>query len=160
MKKKKVEVEYELSLDKEEKILEGIRDSLKGKVFSVSSSRNHAAFSSPHQHCHSRNWYSRYLDLSDGTSKCHPRPTTRSTAGESSEFMLAWNVNVPPGKIASGFVARQVPRVSKDAVFPFPQIFGCWVADLWGMLNWFVKQYSTGRHHYDITTPDCMQAAV
>jgi len=34
MKKKKVEVEeYELSLDKEEKILEGIRDSLKGKCY-------------------------------------------------------------------------------------------------------------------------------
>ena len=44
MKKKKVEVEeYELSLDKEEKILEGIRDNLKSKVFSVSSSRNHGA---------------------------------------------------------------------------------------------------------------------
>jgi hypothetical protein len=44
MEEKKVEVaEYELSLDKEEKILEGIRDSLKGKVFSVSSSWNHAA---------------------------------------------------------------------------------------------------------------------
>jgi hypothetical protein len=44
MKKKKVEVEeYELSLDKEEKILEGIRDNFKSKVFSVSSSRNHAA---------------------------------------------------------------------------------------------------------------------
>jgi hypothetical protein len=44
MKKKKAEVEeYELSLDKEEKILEGIRDSLKSKVFSVSSSWNHAA---------------------------------------------------------------------------------------------------------------------
>jgi structural maintenance of chromosome 4 len=44
MKKKKVEVEeYESSLDKEEKILEGICDSLKGKVLSVSSSRNHAA---------------------------------------------------------------------------------------------------------------------
>jgi structural maintenance of chromosome 4 len=34
MKKKKAEVEeYELSLDKEEKILEGIRDSLKGKSY-------------------------------------------------------------------------------------------------------------------------------
>lgn len=34
MKKKKAEVEeYELSLDKEEKILEGIRDSLKGKGY-------------------------------------------------------------------------------------------------------------------------------
>ena len=44
MKKKKVEVEeYESSLDKEEKILEGIRDSLKGKIISVSSSQNHAA---------------------------------------------------------------------------------------------------------------------
>jgi hypothetical protein len=30
-------------LDKEEKILEGIRDSLKGKIISVSSSQNHAA---------------------------------------------------------------------------------------------------------------------
>jgi hypothetical protein len=34
MKKKKVEVEeYELSLDKEEKILEGIRDNFKSKVW-------------------------------------------------------------------------------------------------------------------------------
>jgi len=34
MKKKKAEVEeYELSLDKEEKILEGIRDSLKGESY-------------------------------------------------------------------------------------------------------------------------------
>jgi structural maintenance of chromosome 4 len=41
MKKNKVEVEkYELSLDKEEKILEGIRDSLKGKVLYVSSRSN------------------------------------------------------------------------------------------------------------------------
>jgi hypothetical protein len=44
MKKKKAEVEeYELSLDKEEKILEGIRDSLKGKIIFVSSLQGHAA---------------------------------------------------------------------------------------------------------------------
>ena len=39
MKKKKAEVEeYESSLDNEEKILEGIRDSLKGKMVSFLTS--------------------------------------------------------------------------------------------------------------------------
>ena len=40
MKKKKAEVEeYESSLDNEEKILEGIRDSLKGKMVSSLTSQ-------------------------------------------------------------------------------------------------------------------------
>jgi hypothetical protein len=44
MKRKKAEVEeHESSLDKEEKILEGIRDSLKGKLFILFSNPGRAA---------------------------------------------------------------------------------------------------------------------